>query len=138
MRIRDPKTTALIFASGKLVVTGAKSVEAARLASRKYARIIQKLGYSDAAFRDFKIQNIVGCADCQFPIRLEGISYAQPQFTNYEPELFSGLIYRLIQPKVVILVFVSGKVVLTGAKDKSHIATAFETIYPLLLQHRKV
>jgi hypothetical protein len=41
MRIREPKTTALIFASGKMVVTGAKSEDDSRLASRKYARIIQ-------------------------------------------------------------------------------------------------
>ena len=59
MRIREPKTTALIFASGKMVVTGAKSEDDSRLASRKYARIIQKLGF-DARFSEFKIQNIVG------------------------------------------------------------------------------
>lgn len=59
MRIREPKTTALVFASGKVVVTGAKSEDDSRLASRKYARIIQKLGF-DAKFQDFKIQNIVG------------------------------------------------------------------------------
>jgi hypothetical protein len=49
MRIREPKTTALIFSSGKMVVTGAKSEEMARMASRKYARIVQKLG-NDAKF----------------------------------------------------------------------------------------
>ncbi|KAJ7133028.1 hypothetical protein C8R46DRAFT_1235569 [Mycena filopes] len=59
MRIRDPKTTALIFASGKMVVTGAKSEDDSRLASRKYARIVQKLGF-EAKFSEFKIQNIVG------------------------------------------------------------------------------
>lgn len=59
MRIREPKTTALVFASGKVVVTGAKSEDDARLAARKYARIIQKLGF-EAKFTDFKIQNIVG------------------------------------------------------------------------------
>lgn len=59
MRIREPKTTALVFASGKVVVTGAKSEDDARLAARKYARIIQKLGF-EAKFQDFKVQNIVG------------------------------------------------------------------------------
>ncbi|KAM9914569.1 hypothetical protein OXX69_000491, partial [Metschnikowia pulcherrima] len=62
MRIREPKTTALIFASGKMVVTGAKSEDDSKLASRKYARIIQKLGFN-AKFTDFKIQNIVGSCD---------------------------------------------------------------------------
>ncbi|KAH7910617.1 transcription factor TFIID-domain-containing protein [Hygrophoropsis aurantiaca] len=115
MRIREPKTTALIFASGKMVVTGAKSEDDSRLASRKYARIVQKLGF-DAKFSEFKIQNIVGSCDVKFPIRLEGLAYSHGQFSSYEPELFPGLIYRMLKPKVVLLIFVSGKIVLTGAK----------------------
>ena len=86
MRIRDPKTTALIFASGKMVVTGAKSEDNSRLASRKYARIVQKLGF-DAKFSEFKIQNIVGSCDVKFPIRLEGLAYSHGQFSSYEPEV---------------------------------------------------
>ena len=65
MRIREPKTTALVFASGKVVVTGAKSEDDSRLAARKYARIIQKLGF-ETKFTDFKIQNIVGSVSCIF------------------------------------------------------------------------
>lgn len=53
MRIRAPKTTALIFASGKMVVTGAKSEDDSKLASRKYARIIQKLGFNSVILRHF-------------------------------------------------------------------------------------
>ena len=88
MRIRDPKTTALIFASSKMVVTGAKSEDDSRLASRKYARIVQKLGF-DAKFSEFKIQNIVGSCDVKFPIRLEGLAFkfSHGQFSSYEPEV---------------------------------------------------
>ncbi|KAJ1294835.1 hypothetical protein BS78_01G176700 [Paspalum vaginatum] len=136
MRIRDPKTTALVFASGKMVCTGAKSEDHSRLAARKYARIIQKLGFP-ARFKDFKIQNIVGSCDVKFPIRLEGLYFASGLFANYEPEIFPGLIYRMVDPKIVILVFVSGKVVLTGAKVREEIYTAFENMYPLLVQFRK-
>ena len=131
MRIREPKTTALIFASGKMVVTGAKSEDDSRLASRKYARIIQKLGFN-AKFTDFKIQNIVGSCDIKFPIRLEGLASRHHHFSSYEPELFPGLIYRMIQPKIVLLIFVSGKIVLTGAKVREEIYRAFEMIYPVL------
>ncbi|KAG6919915.1 TATA-binding protein [Tephrocybe rancida] len=136
MRIRDPKTTALIFASGKMVVTGAKSEDDSRLASRKYARIVQKLGFV-AKFSEFKIQNIVGSCDVKFPIRLEGLAYSHGQFSSYEPELFPGLIYRMIKPKVVLLIFVSGKIVLTGAKVREEIYTAFNTIYTVLCEFRK-
>lgn len=81
MRIREPKTTALIFASGKMVVTGAKSEDDSKLAARKYARIIQKLGFQ-AKFTDFKIQNIVGSCDVRFPIRLEGLAYSHGHFSS--------------------------------------------------------
>ena len=131
MRIREPKTTALIFASGKMVVTGAKSEDDSKLASRKYARIIQKLGFN-AKFTDFKIQNIVGSCDIKFPIRLEGLASRHMNFSSYEPELFPGLIYRMMKPKIVLLIFVSGKIVLTGAKVREEIYQAFEMIYPVL------
>lgn len=136
MRIREPRTTALIFSSGKMVCTGAKSEEQSRLAARKYARVIQKLGFP-AKFVDFKIQNIVGSCDVRFPIRLEGLVLAHSQFASYEPELFPGLIYRMVKPKIVLLIFVSGKVVLTGAKVRSEIYEAFESIYPILRGFRK-
>jgi transcription initiation factor TFIID TATA-box-binding protein len=136
MRIREPKTTALIFASGKMVVTGAKSEEQSRLAARKYARIIQKLGFP-ARFSEFKIQNIVGSCDVKFPIRLEGLACAHGHFSSYEPELFPGLIYRMVKPKIVLLIFVSGKIVLTGAKVREEIYQAFENIYPVLTDFRK-
>ncbi|PON93994.1 TATA-box binding protein [Trema orientale] len=146
MRIREPKTTALIFASGKLVCTGAKSEQQSKLAARKvllvssqiepYARIIQKLGFP-ARFTNFKIQNIVGSCDVNFPIRLEGLACSHGGFSSYEPEIFPGLIYRMKDPKIVILIFVSGKIVLTGAKVRDETYTAFENIYPVLTEFRK-
>jgi len=136
MRIRDPKTTALIFSSGKMVCTGAKSEQESRLASRKFAKIVMKIGYS-VTFQDFKIQNIVGSCDVMFHIRLEQLNFKHSLFTRYEPELFPGLVYKMKSPKVVLLIFVSGKVVLTGAKKRTEIFQAFENIYPTLTEFRK-
>jgi len=136
MRIREPRTTALIFSSGKMVCTGAKSEEDSRLAARKYARIVQKLGFP-TKFKDFKIQNMVGSCDVKFPIRLEGLVLTHSQFSSYEPELFPGLIYRMVKPRIVLLIFVSGKVVLTGAKVRQEIYEAFDNIYPILKNFKK-
>ena len=83
------------------------------------------------------MQNIVGSADVRFPIRLEGLAYAHGYFCSYEPELFPGLIYRMRSPKVVLLIFVSGKVVLTGAKAREDVYSAFDAIYPVLQEFRK-
>lgn len=63
--------------------------------------------------------------------------YRRPSRPQYEPELFPGLIYRMKKPKIVLLIFVSGKVVLTGAKRRSEIYEAFENIYPILTEFRK-
>lgn len=136
MRIREPRTTALIFSSGKMVCTGAKSEELCRLASRKYARIIQKLGFT-TGFTDFKIQNMVGSSDVGFQVRLESLAFVHGTFSTYEPELFPGLVYRMVEPRIVILIFVSGKIVLTGAKHREEIYTAFRNIYPIIRQYRK-
>lgn len=137
MRIRDPKTTALIFSSGKIVVTGAKSEKDSSRASRKYAKIVHKLGYDKAKFKEFTVQNIVASCDVHFPVCLEALAYSHNNFCSYEPELFPGLIYRMIKPKIVLLIFVSGKVVLTGAKVREDIYEAFDNIYAVLQAFRK-
>jgi transcription initiation factor TFIID TATA-box-binding protein len=137
MRIREPKTTALIFSSGKIVVTGAKSEAESTKASRKYAKIVYKLGYTKAKFTEFTVQNIVASCDVSFPVRLEGLAHAHNNFCSYEPELFPGLIYRMMKPKIVLLIFVSGKVVLTGAKVRQEIYDAFNNIYHVLQLFRK-
>ncbi len=136
MRIREPKTTALIFQSGKMVCTGAKSEALAALAARKYVRVIQKCGFN-AEFEGFKVQNMVGSCDVHFPIRLEVLALTHSVFCSYEPEIFPGLIYKMKQPKVVLLVFVSGKIVLTGAKSREDIYQAFENLYPVLQEFQK-
>lgn len=137
MRIRQPKTTALIFQSGKMVCTGAKSTAQSKEAAKKFARIVKKLDFP-VRFRNFQIQNIVATVDVEFPIRLEGLSLGEHQkYCTYEPELFAGLVYKMAKPKVCLLIFVSGKIVLTGAKSMKDLFTAFENIYPLCAEYKK-
>jgi len=136
MRIREPRTTALIFKSGKMIVTGAKTENDSRHAGRIYTTIIQKVGFA-AEFRDFKVQNMTATCDVGFPVRLEGLLYAHAAYATYEPELFPGLVYRMTDPKVVLLIFVSGKVVVTGAKTDVSIQAAFTNILEPLREFRK-
>ena len=136
MRIREPRTTALVFHSGKMIVTGAKTEHDSRTGGKKYVQIIQKVGFA-ATFRDYKIQNMTATCDMGFPIRLEGLVYAHSQQATYEPELFPGLVYKMVNPKVVFLVFVSGKVVATGAKSEEIIEEGFSALYPFLAEFRK-
>ena len=83
---------------------------------------------------DFKIQNIVGSCDVGFAISLEGLQNVHDKFSTYEPEIFPGLIYRLMSPKIVLLVFASGKIVLTGAKTKEDIYNAFNHMFVIFQQ----
>lgn len=69
-----------------MVVTGAQSEDDSRLASRKYTRIVQKLGF-DAKFSELKIQNIVGSCDVMSSIRLQGLVYSHRQSSSYELEV---------------------------------------------------
>ena len=138
MRLREPRATALVFASGKLVITGTKSSHNCSLATKKIAYILERVGFQPASYINFKVQNIVGTVDVGFPIRLEGVAFAHPTFSSYEPELFPGLIYRLIHPRVVLLIFVSGKVVITGAKTEDQLVEGLKKVFPVLMEFRKM
>ena len=97
----------------------------------QYTRILQKLGYP-VSLTEFTIQNMVASCSVMFPIRLEGLAARFDIFCNYEPEVFPGLVFRMRKPKLVLLIFVTGKIVLTGAKRVEEINSAFETIYAVL------
>jgi transcription initiation factor TFIID TATA-box-binding protein len=135
MRIRDPKTTTLVFATGKMVITGAKSEKLARLAGRKHARMIQKVGFN-TKFKDFKVQNFVASCSVGFHVRLEGLNLANFAFSSYEPEIFPGLVYKIASTRTTLLVFMNGKVVITGVKELEKVYESFARVYPMLLDFR--
>lgn len=137
MRIKEPKATALVFGKGKIQILGTKSVDDARLAGRRFARILRKVGFN-TRFENFNVQNVVASVDTKMAIRLEGIA-ANPdhyQYARYEPELFPGLCYRVESPKVTFLVFSTGKVVAVGARSVEHIHSAWQKMYPILVGFR--
>ena len=136
MRISSPKSTALIFQTGKIVCTGTHSIEESKIASKKFARIIKKIGYT-IRYSNFNVQNIVGSCDVKFQISLRTLVEQNTDFCQYEPEVFPGLVYRMPQPKVTLLVFSTGKVVLTGAKDEDSLNLAYKKIYPILFDNKR-
>ncbi|POM72764.1 TATA-box-binding protein [Phytophthora palmivora] len=135
MRFKTPRATVLIYRSGKFVVIGATSVEDAKLAGDKLVSILKKVSFpSDSS--PFTIRNVVGAADICFKVRLEGLARDHLRFSTYEPEMFPGLIYRMIRPKCTLLIFISGKIVITGCKSPADGEKALGKIYPVLLQYR--
>lgn len=108
-------------------------------ASRIFVAAISKVIKSSLVVYDFTIQNIVASGDCGFSVRLEGIAdlYRRYPLCNYEPELFPGLIFKMPDPKVVLLIFTSGKVVLAGAKSRQDLYIVYKKIYPVLNKFKK-
>jgi len=130
-RLKRPKTATLIFASGKMVCTGAKSEKEAKKAVMKVTRELRKVGIIISGKPTMKIQNIVASASLGGMIDLEKSAYVLER-TMYEPEQFPGLIHRMQEPKVVILLFASGKMVCTGARKEEDVYEAVSKIHQRL------
>jgi len=124
-RLRNPKVALLLFGSGKCVCTGAKNVEDIHTALRIVTRQMKKAGFSIEAPSNIVIQNIVATFDVGANLNLNSIAITLGlERVEYEPEQFPGLVYRMDDPKIVMLFFGSGKVVCTGAKNAKEIEEA--------------
>jgi transcription initiation factor TFIID TATA-box-binding protein len=127
-RIKRPKTATLIFNSGKMVCTGAKSEKESRRAVMSVIKELKKGGIIIISKPEFKVQNIVASASLGGKIDLEQ-AVSKLVKTMYEPEQFPGLIYRMDEPKVVILIFASGNLVCTGAKKEQDVHDAVHKLH---------
>jgi transcription initiation factor TFIID TATA-box-binding protein len=130
-RLKKPKTATLIFHSGKMVCTGAKSKKQVHKAVRKVVQELKNNGILIVGEATIKVQNIVASASVGGRIDLEKSAYSLAR-TMYEPEQFPGLIYRMDEPKVVILLFASGKLVCTGAKEADEVYEAVNKLHTIL------
>jgi transcription initiation factor TFIID TATA-box-binding protein len=127
-KLRRPKTSILIFRTGKMVCTGAKSSKEANRAIKKVVRKLKESGIIIPGKAKIKVVNIVASANLSGRIELEEAAYRLGR-SMYEPEQFPGLIYRVDVPKVVFLIFTSGKIVCTGATKEENVYTAVENLH---------
>lgn len=128
-RTRDPVATVMVFRSGKVTVTGASTIGDMREAFEEFADTLRDLGIPFEPMSEIETQNLVANADLGERLNLSAIAIGLGlEQTEYEPEQFPGLVYRLDAPEVVILLFGTGKTVITGATDRMTIETAVETV----------
>ena len=130
-RLKKPKTATLIFGSGKMVCTGAKSEKMAHRAVNKVVRELKNNGIIILGKPTIVIQNMVASANLHGSIDLETAADILDN-VMYEPEQFPGLIYRMKDPKTVLLLFASGKLVCTGAKSEEMVYESIVKIYGVL------
>ncbi|MGZ4907992.1 MAG: TATA-box-binding protein [Halobacteriota archaeon] len=128
-RTTNPKTAALIFRSGKIVCTGGKSIDDARKGIESVFQSLRNIGIDVKGAPEIKVQNIVASADLQSALNLNAAAIGLGlENVEYEPEQFPGLVYRMSDPKVVVLVFGSGKLVITGARKPEDATDAVDQI----------
>ena len=130
-RLKNPKTATLLFRTGKMVCTGSKSEELAVKAVNIVVKKLRKGGIRIKKDAVVTIQNIVSSINLRGRIHLEQAARTLPR-SMYEPEQFPGLIYRMINPKTVILIFSSGKLVCTGAKTETDVYRSVNQLHALL------
>ncbi len=112
-----------------MVCTGAKSLEDVGTAIKTVARQIEEAGIKINRDPDIEVQNIVASSDLGQEINLNAIAISLGlERVEYEPEQFPGLVYRLDEPKVVVLLFGSGKLVCTGARKPEDVERAVDKI----------
>lgn len=127
-RMKDPNVASLIFSSGKIVCVGATS---AKMAKKGTKMIVEKISEAkpevDPDNLDIDIQNIVAAIELNEGLNLDELAF-QLEGSEYEPEQFPGLVYRIYDPKAVFLLFSSGRVVCAGTKSSKYIKRAIESL----------
>jgi len=137
IKLKRPKTATLIFSTGKMVCTGAKSEKESRRAVMTVVKELKKSGIIIISKPDLKVVNIVASAGLGGKVDLEKAVFTLGK-AMYEPEQFPGLIYRMDEPKVVILIFASGNLVCTGAKREQEVYDAVHKLHRILEEQQLI
>jgi transcription initiation factor TFIID TATA-box-binding protein len=127
IRIKEPKTSALIFSSGKIVCTGAKSMDKVEESIQQIIKSLEKINVKITIKPVIKIQNIVASGSIHMDLNLNTLAMKLKN-TEYEPEQFPGLVYKLLDAKATFLLFSNGKVVCTGTKSEEEVNAALDKL----------
>ncbi|MBW2984924.1 TATA-box-binding protein [Candidatus Woesearchaeota archaeon] len=127
IRIKEPKTSALIFSSGKVVCTGARSMDKVEESIKKIIKSLEKINVKIKIKPEVKIQNIVASGSVGMDLNLNTLAMKLDN-TEYEPEQFPGLVYKLAEAKATFLLFSNGKIVCTGTKSEKEVHAALDKL----------
>jgi transcription initiation factor TFIID TATA-box-binding protein len=120
--------TFLIFNSGKLVCTGAKNLKTIQTATEELKQTLERMGMKFKGEPEITVQNVVAAGDIGLgQMELDEVALTLPN-VEYEPEISPGVVYRVKNSRMTMLIFNSGKVVVSGAKDENDITRAVEEL----------
>lgn len=120
LRVKEPKSAVLVFSSGNLVCTGVKSIKQVREVIDQIIKQLKKIGVYVTIKPKINVQNIVASGSINLDLNLNTLSL-ELENTEYEPEQFPGLVYKLVDPTATFLLFSNGKLVCTGTKNKEQL-----------------
>jgi transcription initiation factor TFIID TATA-box-binding protein len=123
IRIKEPKTSALIFSSGRIVCTGAKTIEKAEESIQQIIKYLEKINVKITIKPKIKVQNVVASGNIYKDLNLNELAM-KLENTEYEPEQFPGLVYKLIDARATFLLFSNGKIVCTGTRGSEEVDVA--------------
>jgi len=127
LRIKDPKTSALIFSSGKIVCTGARTLGDVEKSIQSIIKSLKKLDIHVTIKPEIKVQNIVASGSIGMDLNLNVLGLKLPN-TEYEPEQFPGLVHKLKGTNATFLLFSNGKIVCTGTKTEQAVNDATDML----------
>ncbi len=140
LRIKKPKSAVLVFNSGNLVCTGTKSIAQVQEVIAQVIKQLRKIGVKAKGKPKINVQNIVASGAIKYMLNLNEITLSLEN-TEYEPEQFPGLVYKLEEPNATFLLFSNGKLVCTGTKNRAQLDEAMKQLLknlkPLVTQKNK-
>ena len=127
LRIKEPKSAVLVFSSGNLVCTGTKSISQVRKVINEVIKQLKKVNVHVTIKPKVTVQNIVASGTINLQLNLNYLALAMEN-TEYEPEQFPGLVYKLENPNATFLLFSNGKLVCTGTKNKQQVEQSMDNL----------
>ncbi len=127
LRVKKPKSAVLVFSSGNLVCTGTKSVGQVRQVIEQVIKQLRKINVRVTEKPKINVQNIVASGSIDIPLNLNLLAL-ELENTEYEPEQFPGLVYKLVEPTATFLLFSNGKLVCTGTKNKQQLENSMKQL----------
>jgi len=126
-RVKEPRSAALIFASGRIVCTGTKSIENANQAVKEVVKMLNSAGIRAPKKYDVQVESIVASTKIDAKLNLKELTVSLDN-AEYKPEQFPGLVYRMANPKVSLILFRSGKVLCKGAQTMNDVQKALDKL----------
>jgi transcription initiation factor TFIID TATA-box-binding protein len=131
IKLKHPPVTGLVFSTGKLVITGAFSESSAFVHIHTFYNMLMQV-HPDIVIKSAQIQNLVANTQLRKFIRIDALAKAYPISTHYAPSLFPGLRFKLHDPKSKALIFVKGRIVLTGCSNRADVIRAYQQIMAIV------